>query len=81
MERNPDPQETGLEIALELIQEIRAVPGVGGLHIMSVGWEKILPRLLREAGLTQEDDQPQSGLEDELEITPAPERRGFGEPR
>jgi methylenetetrahydrofolate reductase (NADPH) len=54
MERSPDPQETGLEIALELIQEIRAVSGVDGLHVMSVGWEKILPRLLREAGLTQD---------------------------
>jgi methylenetetrahydrofolate reductase (NADPH) len=73
MERSPDPRETGLEIALELIQEIRAVPGVDGLHMMSVGWEKILPRLLSEAGLIREIDQPESGLEDDLETVSTPD--------
>jgi methylenetetrahydrofolate reductase (NADPH) len=81
MERSPDPQETGLEIALELIHEIRTVPEVDGLHIMSVGWEKILPRLLREAGLTPKTDQPESDLEDEPDFVPTPGRRGLGEPR
>jgi methylenetetrahydrofolate reductase (NADPH) len=51
MERSPDPKETGLEIALELIDQIRHLPGASGIHLMSVGWESILPRLLREAGL------------------------------
>jgi methylenetetrahydrofolate reductase (NADPH) len=41
MERSSEPKETGLEIALELIQEVRSLPGVSGLHIMSVGWERI----------------------------------------
>jgi methylenetetrahydrofolate reductase (NADPH) len=52
MERSPDPEQTGLEIALELIQEIRDIPNVSGIHIMSVGWESVLPRLIVEAGLT-----------------------------
>lgn len=52
MERSVDSQETGLEIALELIHEVKDLPGVSGLHIMSVGWERIIPRLLRKAGLT-----------------------------
>ncbi len=72
MEQSPDPRQTGLETAVELIQAVRVLPGVSGLHIMSVGWEKILPRLLSEAGLTQEIDQPGSGLEDELEMMPTP---------
>ncbi len=53
MEGSPDPQETGLEIALGLIEKIRGLPGVSGIHLMSVGWESILPRLLREAGLVR----------------------------
>lgn len=34
---------------LELIDQIKALPGVSGIHLMSVGWESILPRLLEEA--------------------------------
>jgi len=51
MEESLDPQEIGLEITLELIQKVRNLPGVRGMHIMSLGWEKILPRLLSEVGM------------------------------
>lgn len=51
MEQSPDPEETGLEIALRLIEQVKQLPGVSGIHIMSVGWDSILPRLPREAGL------------------------------
>jgi methylenetetrahydrofolate reductase (NADPH) len=51
MEHSSDPEQTGLEIALEVIQEIRDIPSVSGIHLMSVGWESILPRLIEEAGL------------------------------
>ena len=43
--------EEGLIIALELVEKIRTKKGVNGLHIMAVGWEEIVPRLVREAGL------------------------------
>lgn len=51
MERSPDPKETGLEIALELIDQIKDLPEISGIHLMSLGWESILPRLLKEARL------------------------------
>ena len=51
MEHSPEPEETGLEIALRLIEEIKQLPGVSGIHLMSVGWEAVLPRLLHEADL------------------------------
>ena len=54
MEQSSAPEETGLEITLELIQMVKTLPGVSGIHIMSVGWESILPRLIREAGLTED---------------------------
>ena len=43
--------EEGLTIALELIEKIRTKQGVNGLHVMAVGWEEIVPRLVTEAGL------------------------------
>jgi 5,10-methylenetetrahydrofolate reductase len=50
-------QEEGVQIALELAGRIRAYDrqGIHGLHIMPVGWEDIVPRIVREAGLLAED--------------------------
>jgi methylenetetrahydrofolate reductase (NADPH) len=46
-------QEEGVQIALELIEKIRKYQGQGvnGLHIMAVGWEEIVPRIVTEAGI------------------------------
>jgi methylenetetrahydrofolate reductase (NADPH) len=43
--------EEGVQIALELIEKVRAKQGVRGFHIMAVGWEEIVPRIVAEAGL------------------------------
>ena len=46
-------QEEGLQIALELASAIKgyANQGIHGLHIMPVGWEEAVPRIVNEAGL------------------------------
>lgn len=44
-------QEEGLQIALELVEKIKTKQGVSGVHIMAVGWEEIVPRIVTEAGL------------------------------
>ncbi|MBI5944403.1 MAG: methylenetetrahydrofolate reductase C-terminal domain-containing protein [Chloroflexi bacterium] len=44
-------REEGIQIALELIEKIRSKQGVNGIHIMAVGWEDIVPRIVAEAGL------------------------------
>ena len=44
-------QEEGIQIALELIEKIRGLPGIHGLHIMTVGWEEVVPRLVVDSGL------------------------------
>jgi methylenetetrahydrofolate reductase (NADPH) len=51
MEASPDPKEESVQITLELIEKIKALPGVRGLHFMAVGWESIVPRLIKESGL------------------------------
>ncbi len=44
-------QEEGAQITLELIDKIKRKQGVHGIHIMAVGWEEIVPRIVKEAGL------------------------------
>jgi methylenetetrahydrofolate reductase (NADPH) len=51
MDDAADQQEEGVAIALELIERLKATPGVGGLHIMAVHWEEIVPRLIEEGHL------------------------------
>ena len=51
MEKAPDAGEIGVRFALELLEQLRATPGVHGVHIMAVSWETIVPRLVQEAGL------------------------------
>ena len=46
-------QEEGLQIALELVEKIKTKQGVNGVHIMAVGWEEIVARIVTEAGLNK----------------------------
>ena len=50
--REDDYEELGVEIALDLIDRVKSKQGIQGLHLMSVGWESVVPRLLQESGLT-----------------------------
>jgi 5,10-methylenetetrahydrofolate reductase len=51
MEKAPDASEVGATFAVEIIEQLRATPGVHGVHIMAVAWEEIVPRIVKEAGL------------------------------
>ncbi len=44
-------QGEGAQITLELIEKIKTKQGVHGIHIMAVGWEEIVPRIVQDAGL------------------------------
>ena len=44
-------QETGIAIALELLEKLQQTPGIHGVHIMAVHWEEVVPRLIDDAGL------------------------------
>lgn len=41
-----DKEETGLRIAGELLEGVRSVPGVAGVHLMAPAWEAAIPALL-----------------------------------
>jgi methylenetetrahydrofolate reductase (NADPH) len=47
--------EEGVQIALELIEAIKGKQGINGIHLMAVGWEEIVPRIVSEAGLLPPD--------------------------
>lgn len=51
-------QEEGVQIALELIEQIKVKEGVNGIHLMPVAWESIIPRIVEEAGLLPPDFVP-----------------------
>ena len=48
-------QEEGIRIVLEIIEKVKGKQGIHGLHIMPVGWEDIVPRIVKEAGLMRKE--------------------------
>jgi methylenetetrahydrofolate reductase (NADPH) len=56
----PNAEEEGVQIALEMIEKVRGLFGQGihGIHIMAVGWEEIVPRLLQDSGLAPASLEP-----------------------
>jgi 5,10-methylenetetrahydrofolate reductase len=51
MESTSDAKAEGLAITAEIIERVRKVPGVHGIHVMAVGWEDIVPQIVTTAGL------------------------------
>ena len=51
MEKAEKAKEEGVKIILEIIEQIKDMPGVHGIHIMAVGWEDIVPEIVEKAGL------------------------------
>ncbi len=41
----------GLRIALEIIEQLKEMAGVHGVHIMAVGWDEAVPEIVERAGL------------------------------
>ena len=53
MEATPreDQKEEGIAIALEIVEAVRQVPGVSGIHLMTINHEEAIPRVVEGAGL------------------------------
>jgi methylenetetrahydrofolate reductase (NADPH) len=45
-----DAPEEGVQIVLELIDSVKQKRGVHGIHLMTLGWESIVQRIVTEAG-------------------------------
>jgi len=46
-----DAKAEGVKIAVELVQAIREIPGLKGIHLQAIEWEEILPEVIEKAGL------------------------------
>ena len=44
-------KEEGVKIALEIIEQLKEIDGIHGIHIMAVAWEDIVPGIVESAGL------------------------------
>ncbi|MCK4283511.1 MAG: methylenetetrahydrofolate reductase [Candidatus Brocadiae bacterium] len=44
-------EEIGKQIAVELIEQVREIEGVSGVHIQGIEWEKAVPEIVKAAGL------------------------------
>ena len=53
MEGTPadEQAEEGIRIALEIIEQLRDIPGIAGLHLMSIRGEEAILRVVERAGL------------------------------
>jgi len=52
MEKAGDGEaEEGVQIALEFIDSIKNKKGINGIHLMTLGWEVVVERIVKEAGL------------------------------
>jgi len=52
MEKAGDGEaEEGVQIALEFINSIKNKKGINGIHLMTLGWEAVVERIVKEAGL------------------------------
>jgi len=51
MEQADDRKEEGVKICVELIQQLRELEGLRGVHISTVEWEKIIPEAIERARL------------------------------
>ena len=50
MKNATDPKDEGYKISIELINEIKKIKGVHGIHITALFWEDIVPSLVKETG-------------------------------
>jgi methylenetetrahydrofolate reductase (NADPH) len=52
MEKAGDREsEEGIRIALETIASLKGKKGISGIHLMTMGWEEIVERIVKESGI------------------------------
>ncbi len=51
MERATDAKEEGIRICIEIVNSLREIKGVRGVHIMAIEWEEAVPEIVKGAGL------------------------------
>ena len=55
-----DQRAEGIAIAAEMVEAVRALPGVRGVHLMGVGAASGVPEVIRAAGLLPRPSPPEA---------------------
>ena len=50
MPKAAQPEE-GIRICCEIIEQVREIPGIAGMHIMAVHWTEAVPEIVTRSGL------------------------------
>ena len=58
IERAADAKAEGVSICVEMIEQLKRVPGVHGIHIMAVAGEDAVPGIVKKAGLSPRPEGP-----------------------
>jgi len=53
MQDAKDKEEEGINICVDVIRQVREIPGVAGVHVMAIEWESAVPEIVRRAGLAE----------------------------
>jgi 5,10-methylenetetrahydrofolate reductase len=59
MKAAPDAREEGLKVSVELIDALRQMPGIRGVHLQAIELEELLPEVAERAGLLPRPKVPQ----------------------
>jgi len=51
LKKSKDAKEEGINICVDIIQEIKEIEGVSGVHIMAIAWEEAVPIIVEKTGL------------------------------
>jgi len=51
-------REEGKKICVEIIEQVRQIPGVAGVHVMAYRQEELVAEIIHEAGLLPRPRQP-----------------------
>ncbi|MGD8621581.1 MAG: methylenetetrahydrofolate reductase, partial [Anaerolineales bacterium] len=59
-------RDEGKRICVEIIQQVREIEGVAGVHVMAFKQEKLVAEIIEEAGLLPRPRQPKTEEDDSL---------------
>jgi len=51
LEKAPDPEQEGIRLCAELLQEMQGIPGIGGANVLTPGKVATIPAAIQAAGL------------------------------
>ncbi|MEN8141683.1 MAG: acetyl-CoA decarbonylase/synthase complex subunit delta [Thermodesulfobacteriota bacterium] len=58
-----DKADEGINICVDIINQVREIEGVAGAHVMAIEWEEAVPEIVKRAGLDQRPVLDDDGAE------------------